>query len=391
MAHGEDPRSYARLLAQVYDATMAGERPPARPREVIGDSWDRVIAAGLRPDSGAAPAVHSAELARWRRESGLAGLVDDFTAGLSPILDAGSSIMVVSDAEGRLLWRSGSTHVLREADRLGFVEGAAWSENDVGTNAIGTALASRAAVQTVSAEHFARNQHPWTCAAAPVRDRRTGRVLGVVDVSGPASTVHPTTLALVAAVARLAESALREEHLAGLDQLRTVAAPLLAGLGGPGLVVDAHGWVAAVGQLAPRSRVTLPAAMDDTAHLWLPELGQCTVEPLPGGWLVRPHADGDGATRISLDLRSGRAPSVTVTGATGEWRHQLTPRHAQILRLLADGRGRTAAQVADALFGDPTRVVTVRAEISRLRRVLSGLIAAQPYRFADGVLVETLA
>ncbi|MET9203255.1 transcriptional regulator, partial [Gordonia sp. NPDC003585] len=34
------------------------------------------------------------------------------------------------------------------------------------------------------------------------------------------------------------------------------------------------------------------------------------------------------------------------------------------------------------------RVVTVRAEISRLRKHLGGLIAANPYRFADGVRVE---
>ncbi len=391
MALGDDPRTYARLLAAVYDATMAGERPPARPREVIGESWQRVLAAGLQPDDDAGPAIHSADLARLRRESGLSGMIEEFEAGLAPLTDAGSSILVVSDAEGRLLWRTGAPRVLRQADQLGFVEGAAWTEGDVGTNAIGTALASRTAVQTFSAEHFARNQHPWTCSAAPIRDRRSGKLLGVVDVSGPASTVHPTTLALVATVARLAESRLHESHLAGLDQLRTVAAPLLAGMRGPGLVVDVHGWVAAVGELSPRSRVGLPEVMDGS-HLWLPELGQCTVEPLPGGWLLRPVAEEPraGATRVTLDLRSERSPSVTVAGITGEWRHQLTPRHAEILTLLADGAGRTAAQVAEALFGDAGRVVTVRAEISRLRRVLSGLIAAQPYRFADHVVVETL-
>lgn len=391
VAHGEDPRSYARLLAEVYDATMAGERPPARPREVIGDSWERVRAAGLLPDDDAGPAVHSSEVARLRRESGLAGVIDDLAGGLAPIIDSGSSIMVVSDAEGRLLWRTGPTRVLRQADALGFVEGAAWGENDVGTNAIGTALASRVAVQTFSAEHFARNQHPWTCSAAPIRDRRTGRLLGVVDVSGPAHTVHPTTLALVAAVAGLAEARLRESHQVVLDQLRTVAAPLLAGMPGPGLVVDAHGWVAAVGRLSHRSRVTLPAVMEGS-HLWLPEVGECTVEPLPGGWLLRPVEAGSPTerTRVIVDVRADRAPEVSVMGAAGQWRHQLTPRHAQILTLLADGAGHTAAQLASSLFGDCSRVVTVRAEISRLRRVLSGLIAAQPYRFADGVSVELL-
>jgi hypothetical protein len=170
-----------------------------------------------------------------------------------------------------------------------------------------------------------------------------------------------------------------------------VAAPLLAGLAGPGLVVDGHGWVAAVARSAPRTRVTLPAVMDGS-HLWLSELGECTVEPLPGGWLLRPVAI-DGAperTRVTLDLRVGRVPEVTVDGAAGQWRLALTPRHAQILQLLADGAGHTAAQLATALFGDASRVVTVRAEISRLRRTMSGLIAAQPYRFADGVTVETL-
>lgn len=389
VALGDDPRTYARLLAAVYDATMAGERPPARPREVIGDSWDRVRAAGLRPDDDAGPAIHSADLARLRRESGLAGMVDEFTSGLAPITDSGSSILVVADAEGRILWRGGPSRVLRQADHLGFVEGAAWSEGDVGTNAIGTALASRNAVQTFSAEHFARNQHPWTCSAAPIRDRRTGKLLGVVDVSGPASTVHPTTLALVATVARLAESRLHESHLAGLDQLRSVAAPLLAGMPGPGLVVDSHGWVAAVGRMSPRARVALPDVMEGS-HLWLPELGECTVEPLPGGWLLRPvEADGTTErTRVTVDLRG--APEVRVVGAAGQWQHQLSPRHAQILALLADGAGHTASQLASSLFGDGSRVVTVRAEISRLRRVLSGLIAAQPYRFADGVSVELL-
>ncbi|NKY18957.1 GAF domain-containing protein [Tsukamurella spumae] len=391
VALGEDPRTYARLLAQVYDATMSGERPPARPREVIGDSWDRVRAAGLRPDDAAGPAIHAADLARLRRESGLAGMIDEFTSGLAPLTEGGSSILVVADAEGTILWRGGPSRVLRQADGLGFVEGAAWSESRVGTNAIGTALAARSAVQTFSAEHFARSQHPWTCAAAPIRDRRTGKLIGVVDVSGPASTVHPTTLALVATVARLAESRLHESHLAGLDQLRTVAAPLLAGMPGPGLVVDPHGWVAAVGQLSPRARVTLPEMMDGS-HLWLPELGECAVEPLPGGWLLRP-VDAAGSlerTRVTVDLRSERSPQVSVVGSGGQWRHGLTPRHAQILELLADGTGHTAAQLALSLFGDASRVVTVRAEISRLRRVLSGLIAAQPYRFADGVTVEVL-
>jgi hypothetical protein len=391
LALGDDPRHYARLLEKVYDATMSGARPPARPRAVVGASWERVRAAGVGPDTDPCDRLAESELDRRRRESGLDTVVDDLRAGLAPLIDAGDNILVIADRDGRVLWRIGSNRVLGHADRLGFVPGAGWAEHQVGTNAIGTALAARAPVQIFSAEHFVRSHHAWTCAGAPVRDARTGSILGVVDVSGPAATIHPTTIALVTAVAGLAESRLREAHLRGLDGLRSVASPMLARLGGPGIAVDTHGWVAAVADLAPRSRIALPHNMRDSS-VWLPELGRCSLDPLPGGWLLRPVDDGPKSpTTLTLDVRPGGTQEAIIASDAGTWRHALSPRHAEILvALAADPSGKSAAQLADSLFGDSSRVVTVRAEISRLRRALAGLIEARPYRFAPGVVVRLL-
>lgn len=50
----------------------------------------------------------------------------------------------------------------------------------------------------------------------------------------------------------------------------------------------------------------------------------------------------------------------------------------------AGAGGRTAAQLSRALFGDDDHLVTVRAEVSRLRRVVGALVATNPYRIADG-------
>ncbi|KXP00678.1 diguanylate cyclase [Tsukamurella pseudospumae] len=394
MAFGEDPRQYARLLAAVYDATMSGSRPPARPRDVVGESWLRVRAAGVVPDAdGPRSVLDTLAVERRREASGLRAVVDDLAAGLSSLTADGDNILVIADRDGTVLWRSGSSRVLSHADRLGFVQGAQWGEKEVGTNAIGTALAARGPVQIFSAEHYARSHHGWTCTGAPIRDPRTGHILGVVDVSGPAATVHPTTLALVAAVAGLAESRLRADHLLKLDRLRTVAAPMIAAMSGPRLAVDAEGWVVAVGDLAPRSRITLPQPITGPS-VWLPELGECVVDRFPGGWLIQPGGErvvSSAGVRVVIDVRPGRDPEVVVTGSTGTWRRLLPPRHAQILALIARaGEGRSAAQISEALFGDPGRVVTVRAEISRLRRSVAGLIVARPYRFADGVSVELL-
>jgi GAF domain-containing protein len=392
VAVGEDPRRYARLMSAVYDATMAGDRAPARPRKVIEDSWRRLMARGIDPDALPAPEVEDSTLDMLRQSSGLMAVLDEVSRSLESLVAEGDNILVIADAQGRVLWRSGSRAVLGQADRLGFVEGAHWGENAVGTNAIGTALMSNSAVQVFSAEHYARSHHPWTCAGAPIKDPRTGHVIGVVDVSGPATTVHPTTVALVDAVARLAEAHLRQEHDHTLNRLRTVAAPILARIASPALAVDPQGWVAAVDSLPPHNRIPLPREMTP-GRLWFPTLGACDVEPLPGGWLVRlssevPQARGRVAT-ATLDLRDPDAPSLQMDGHFGCWRRDLSPRHAEILLALAlFPDGRSAPALAGDLYGDETRVVTVRAELSRLRKQYVGLLAAQPYRIAGSVGIE---
>jgi hypothetical protein len=393
VAVGEDPRTYARLMSAVYDATMHGGRAPARPREVIGDSWQRMLAKGADPESHAPPVVETSALEALRRSSGLTAVLDDVSRGLESIVAEGENILVVADAQGRVLWRSGSSAVLGDADRLGFVEGAHWGEGAVGTNGIGTALVSQRAVQVFSAEHFMRSHHSWTCAGAPIRDPRTGQVLGVVDVSGPAATVHPTTVALVDAVARLAESHLREQHDLILNRLRAVAAPILARIGRPALAVDADGWVAAVDSLPLHNRILLPDGIEP-GRVWIPALGLCEVELLPGGWLVRLATedladDSPSLSRVSLDLRTPSAPALDMIGQFGAWRHDISLRHAEILLVLAMfPQGRSAPELAGDLYGDRTRVVTVRAEMSRLRKQLAGLVLGRPYRFAPSAVVD---
>jgi hypothetical protein len=391
VAVGEDPRRYAMLLSAVYDATMTGNRAPARPRQVVEESWNRLLAKGIDPDHHTPPVIDTSGLDMLRQSSGLMAVLDDVSRGLEPLIEEGDNILVIADSRGRVLWRSGSPRVLGHADRLGFVEGAHWSETAVGTNAIGTALVSHRAVQLFSAEHFLRSHHPWTCAGAPIKDPRTGHVIGIVDVSGPAVTVHPTTVALVDLVARLAEAKLREAHDRTLNRLRTVAAPILARIGRPALAVDPDGWVAAVDSLPPHNRILLPDN-DVPGRAWIPSLGTCDIESLPGGWLVRLVEDGEpgpAISRIMLDLRDANAPVLEMVGQFGCWRHDISPRHAEILFVLATHRqGRSAPELADELYGDRSRVVTVRAEMSRLRKQFVGLVVGKPYRFPESAIVD---
>ncbi len=80
VAVGEDPRSYARLMGAVYDATMAGDRAPARPRKVIEDSWHRLMARGIDPDALPAPDVEDSSLEALRTSSGLMAVLANYPA-----------------------------------------------------------------------------------------------------------------------------------------------------------------------------------------------------------------------------------------------------------------------------------------------------------------------
>jgi len=356
-------------------------------RPAIAASWRRVAASGV--ERGGAPVVRplsEGELARRRTTSPLAAVVPRLTATLAAAVDAGQ-LVVVADADGRVLWRAGQSGVRRLADGLGFVPGSAWTEGNVGTNAIGTALVLGEPVRILGPEHFVESHGRWGCAAAPIVDPTTGTTVGVVDVSGPARGLHPAELALVDMAARLVALELQAEQRSRLDRLRAHAAPILARLGGEALAVDLQGRLAAAVGVAAPERVVLPGDLTG-GPVWLPSLGAATAEPLPGGWLLRLDAESAAGTTLDVDL-VGTA-RVTVVGESGAWSQTLTPRHAEILVALvqAGPEGLTAAGLADQLFADPTRTVTVRAELSRLRRALGSLLLAQPYRLAPGVVAR---
>ncbi|MGW7526712.1 GAF domain-containing protein [Streptomyces sp. NPDC054783] len=382
----------ARLLNEVRDATLAGQRARIAPRPVIEESWGRMLRSGVDPDHDFRSGLLSSdEVRRRREESPLRHVLPVLRQGLLSVADVAQHIMVVADADGRVLWREGSPPVLRKADGLGFELGADWREDVVGTNGVGTPAVVRRPVQVFAAEHFVRSHAAWTCTGAPITDPRDGRLIGVVDVSGPLETMHPATLAWVDSVAKLAEARLREMHLDSLERLRSVAAPVLARLDGRALAVDRDGWSAAVSGMPYVRRVALPKALAP-GRRWLPSLGSCAVEPLAGGWLLRAAEEPVGtATRIVLDLGRPGRNTLTVSGSAGSWSRELSPRHAELLYLLAAHRaGRGAAALAEDLFGDPSRTVTVRAEMSRIRRYCGELLQHRPYRFREDTEIEVL-
>ncbi|NRQ30354.1 GAF domain-containing protein [Nonomuraea sp. NN258] len=374
--------AYSRLLRGAHEAAVTGEVWPASPRGLISASWRRSLAAGIDPDGGGAPlAWDPSRIAGIRDAHPLRPLLPLLVQTLTAMADESAHVMIVTDGDGRVLWRDGNHAVMRRADQVGLADGHQWAEDSVGTNGIGTALATGRPVHVYSEEHLMRVLHVWSCSAAPITDPDSGQVIGCVDVSGTARSLHPATVALVGATAKLAETQLAVRMHERDDRLRR----RFEALHTRAVLLSPTGRVIAgdpAGQLG--ERVPLPGA---GRRMILRDGRVAQLEPFSDGYLVRPAPTAAPPT-LTLSLL-GDGPH---TARLDDRELPLSLRHAEILALLAlHPKGLTAEQLSYLLYGDDGNPVTIRAEIHRLRAQLGDTVAAKPYHLTCPVEADFLA
>ena len=175
-------------------------------REEIAASWQRSMAHGLRPDQFSVPYNETAASA------------DMLRLAAAPVADAvgtdleGTGVsLLVSDQEARIVDRRVPDACLRaRLDRISLAPGFRYDEEAVGTTAISVALSHHGPAIVAEGEHYADVLTPMVCAAAPVTDPRTGRVLGTMGLACPAEAASPLMIALVKRATRDVEQRLTD-------------------------------------------------------------------------------------------------------------------------------------------------------------------------------------
>jgi hypothetical protein len=382
------PRKRARELKRLWERFLGNGRVDAV-RPPIADSWRRSQDAGVDP-SGAhlAPVLADEDetSARWDVHP-LAAALPLIEESLTAIADESDHLIVLSDADGLLLWIAGNARVrMAAADEMNFTEGALWSENGAGTNAIGTALAADHAVQVFAAEHFNEVVQSWTCAAAPVHDPDTGRLVGIVDLTGKMTTVHPHSLALATTTAGAVESQLRWAMHERDDRLRARYHERITAAGDQGALVTATGRVLAdrpdgwlLGQ-----RLAVPAG---GGELVLDSGTRAFAEPVghEEAFIVRTLASKGTARRRQL-LKLSLLGRDRADAELGGRAVHLSRRHSEVLALLSmQPGGMTAEELTADLYGDPGTASTTRVEVHRLRKLMGEWIDTDPYRLSRDV------
>lgn len=104
------------------------------------------------------------------------------------------------DGGARVVDRVGDPSFLEEADALGMVRDAVWSEEEAGTTAFVLALAESFPFQVCGEAHYASSLYKYCTYAAPVHDA-LGKLLGALVAITPSARPESHTLAMLNAAA----------------------------------------------------------------------------------------------------------------------------------------------------------------------------------------------
>ncbi|MBS1181205.1 MAG: hypothetical protein H6Q99_1085 [Proteobacteria bacterium] len=117
-------------------------------------------------------------------------------AALCQELGEFGGVVILTDPSGIVLAKMGGGSFSDEADQLGLCEGVDWSEQAIGTNAIGTTVLERLALSIIGAEHLFCLNTSISCSAVPILDP-SGSLVGVLDLSTSLAVAHNHLLPLL--------------------------------------------------------------------------------------------------------------------------------------------------------------------------------------------------
>ncbi|RKT88799.1 Transcriptional regulator of acetoin/glycerol metabolism [Saccharopolyspora antimicrobica] len=157
-------------------------------RAEIESSWRRASMSGLRPEA----ALDRLSIGEFDPRSRL-------LVATTPVLDeltdrlAGTTFCIaLADSTGRIVDRRFTDpRTERALDRISAVPGAQFTEENAGTNALGTPLEIMRGVTVHGREHFVEALKVFSCYGHPIRNPVTRRIEGVLDITGVGPEANP--------------------------------------------------------------------------------------------------------------------------------------------------------------------------------------------------------
>lgn len=236
-----EPENYQQKMLEAWQKFITNQELQSIVPPLIASSWQRCWGR-VNPNN-------KLEFTRMGSEYMLASQTASFDlmAIARPVMEdiyqciqkSGTAILLTNSI-GCVLDLVGDDEILKIMYGWGCGVGSILSEELIGTSSFGLALTERMPVQVAGREHFVRQFHIATGAAAPMFDI-SGRLLGVLGIAMPIERYHIHSLGLVAAAARAIENqrqsdVLFAEQNSQLGQLNTILSAISDGI----LVLNAN-------------------------------------------------------------------------------------------------------------------------------------------------------
>jgi len=281
------------LLMSAWERFLADQKAPDQlVRPVVLDSWKRCDLNRVDPHLTKAPLDADRQRLEQsrRRHAALREAAQPILQRAGELLSQADNIVLLTDPGGLILDSAGDPRACDKAHAINLVVGGRWDEVLVGTNAIGTALATRQPVHLYGCEHFCAGIKRWTCSAEVIRDPCDGAPLGVLDISSLTDTFHSQSLDFVLAAARGIEAQLAESHFKSRAWVLEASMGMFQRWRNQGvLALDGRGRLVKVNALAHAALQRLEAKLPLTPQSRIAALDLDLPEPerlsmLPG-WL----------------------------------------------------------------------------------------------------------
>ena len=194
-----------RINQIVHHGAMVPDIDPA-----VASSWGRCVNDyGLDPESRRLPPVltHAERIERAEQKRVLITEAKHEMNILYQQLADPELAVVLVDTDGCILHMVAADHLESDLSSLGLRLGAVWSEEEVGTNGMGTCLIVGEPIAIRQTDHFLYKHILLTCSAVPVMDH-TGKMIAVLDVTSRSSLLQQHSLVLIGMTARMIENRL---------------------------------------------------------------------------------------------------------------------------------------------------------------------------------------
>ncbi|BCN60300.1 siderophore-interacting protein [Prescottella equi] len=324
-------------------------------RPEIELSWKRSQLSGIDPARVPEPTLFDPSDSSERLLRAARPVLDELGVQLA---GTGCGVLLV-DRDCRVVARVFDSDALRGAmEGVGLLTGVVLSEENYGTNALGTPLEVRQGVVVHGHEHFLESFRQFSCYGQPIVHPVTRRIEGILDITATEKTANPLFAPFVARAvgdieARLLEGA-RESDRRVVDAFQRAARQR-------GLAIAAMGQdimltnKAAVEMLAPSDHAALralaadvPAGESRRLHFALSAGGSTALQ-------IDRVAGADSGALFLLDAGRTRAPvrrTAVPQDATSRLRrrlHELRSGTGSLALVGEPGSGRTwaARQFAD--------------------------------------------